>query len=357
MATVYKRDKSKYWYTRFQWRGTEYRESTKQTTKAAAQRYLRQRIAELERFDADGGPRRTFKETHERFAREHLVSLKESSVERYASSIVVLHKFFEHHYLDEITRGAISDYVSVRKEKVSDTAIRRDLACLSSMMSCAVQWEWIKQNPLKGYSRRSLKESPPRTRYLSLDEFDALLNATPPDMTTLVVLAVETGMRMGEMLSLTWQQIDQQRQEIRLTETKTDEPRTIPLSPKASAHLSAHPRHITSPFVFHDSNGEPWKQRNVSHRFANTVKRAGLTDFRFHDLRHTFASWAVQGQHDWLKAPMDLYRLQKWLGHKWPHMTQRYAHLTSDDLHAVVDRVGTVSGTPARDLPGEAVEK
>jgi integrase len=140
-------------------------------------------------------------------------------------------------------------------------------------------------------------------------------------------------MRRGELLNLTWTQIDLDRREITLIVTKNGKPRVIPLTHEAIAVLTSLPRYPASPQVFHNPfTGRPIQY--VKTAFSNTLRRARIENFRFHDIRHTFASWAVQ-------SGMDLFRLSRILGHSTTEMTQRYAHLATRDLHKAIREMET----------------
>ena len=111
--------------------------------------------------------------------------------------------------------------------------VRRDLAFLSSLFSAAIRWEWADTNPVTAAGKRSLKEARPRTRFLTRDEFAALRRAAPDYLKPILTLAVETGMRREELLSLTVRAIDIERREIHLDKTKTNAPRRVPLTDTA----------------------------------------------------------------------------------------------------------------------------
>jgi len=147
-------------------------------------------------------------------------------------------------------------------------------------------------------------------------------------------MGVETGMRLEELLSLKWEQVDLERREVRLVRTKTNRPRVVPLSTRAVAVLAATGGPLgASTYVFINSaTGD--RYRKIRRAFRTACRRAGLEDVRFHDLRHTFASWAVQ-------SGADLYRLSRILGHTTLQMTTRYAHLSTQHLHEVIKRMAT----------------
>src|SRR6185312_12533547 len=247
----------------------------------------------------------------------------------YVTSARALYPHFQDKYLDEITRKAWSDYVTARRQAgVSPAALNRDRACLSKMFSVAIAADLADANRVSAFARQ--REPTGRVRFLTKDEYVRLLTAAPEDMRPVIVVAVNTGMRMGEILNLTWGQVDFERAEIHIPEAK-GEPRAIPMPPPAAAQISAQPRGIHRQIFRVTESRNPIAA--VSQRFANIVRAAKLKDLRFHDLRHTFASWATKGWHDWQDGPMRRDRLQLWLGHKSPAMTQRYAHLDTEDLH------------------------
>ena len=182
-----------------------------------------------------------------------------------------------------------------------------------------------------GRAKKPLKESPPRVRFLKdRHEFAKLLAEMPARDHVLVTVAVETGMRRGELLALEWADVDLDRREIYIPDSKNYDPRVVPLSRDCVDALSAHPRHLKSPLVFRDDAGAALSTSTLSHRFRLAARRAGIEDFRFHDLRHTFGSWKVQAGHD-------LYRVGKMLGHRTLAQTQRYAHLRPTDLRDLVE--------------------
>ena len=157
--------------------------------------------------------------------------------------------------------------------------------------------------------------------------------AASEDLKPILVLSVETGLRKEELLGLNVASIDFRRRELHLEHTKTNTPRRVPLSPTALTTIRnlleqrSRPR---SAYLFCKSDGA--RIGNPRKAFEGACARAGIGDFRFHDLRHTFASWFVQ-------EGGDLYRLSRILGHTTIHMTSRYAHLRTDDLHDELERV------------------
>ena len=331
MAAVYKR--GSVWWVRFRLNGVHVRRSAKTTKKVEAQAYLH-RLVEEHSQAARGEvlSRHLLNEAIARFFEE--ASLKAGTLEGYGSHSRTIGRLLGHLHLDEMTRRVLADFVATRKRTgVTDATIRRDLAVLGSVCSMAVRWGWIETSPISTFNKRALKVSRPRVRFLSREEFSRLHEAASAELKSILVLSVETGLRKEELLGLTVAGIDLRRRELHLEHTKTDTPRRVPLSPAALSTIRdileqrSRPR---SAYLFCKSDGT--RIGNPRKAFEGACARAGIEDFRFHDLRHTFASW-------WVQQGGDLYRLSRILGHSSLLMSSRYAHLRTDDLHDELERV------------------
>ncbi len=343
MANVYKRASGTYW-VRFQWCGQEVRKSARTASRSVAQQFLARLLEEHRRLDRGGRQRHTFKEALNRYAVEYMPNLKPASEARYRTSFIKLEGSFGNLYLDEITRGRLADYASERlKGGVKASTVRRDLATLSSLCSCAVAWDWLEINPVRQFGKRHLKEARPQTTYPSVEQVDRLIAASSPAMVgRIIALLSQTGMRMDEVCGLEWSQVSLTRHEIRLTKTKTSSPRVIPLSDDALGTIVGTPRHITSGYVFWHSDGQRYVE--FSGVFRKIAVRAKIK-CRCHDLRHHFAS-------EFAQRTGDLAALQAILGHKAIAMTMRYSHLVTEHLHRAMRRhaeAGTKVGTRAPD--------
>jgi integrase/recombinase XerD len=239
-------------------------------------------------------------------------------------------------YLDEITRGRLADYASDRmKAGTKGATVRRDLATLSCLCSCAVSWDYLDANPVKQFSKRHIRESPPRTTYPTTEQVDRLVANAPVMAARVIRFLAETGMRQEEVCGLEWSQVSIQRREVRLTKTKTSSPRVVPLSDIAIGTLVGTPRHTTSPYVFWHRDGI--RYTSFANSFALVARRAEVP-FRCHDLRHAFAS-------GFLQATGDIPALQAILGHRSIQMTMRYAHMVTSHLHRAMADFGTKTGT------------
>ena len=215
--------------------------------------------------------------------------------------------------------------------------VNRLLATLKHMFTKAVEWEMVEEATLKRIGKaKFLEENNRRLRYLSKEECQGLIKACDSHLRPIVITALNTGMRKGEILSLTWDRADLKQGFILLDQTKNGERREIPINGtlreallELSQGTKERPRRIDIPYVFYDpANGKAYK--DVKRSFHSACKRAKIKDFRFHDMRHTFASHLVM-------AGVDLTTVKELLGHKQLTMTLRYAHLAPSHKVKAVD--------------------
>jgi len=209
----------------------------------------------------------------------------------------------------------------------TDATVNREMATLRHMLNKAVEWGLLEVSPFRKGARLTLRENNQRHRYLTEEEIERLLSACSPHLKPIVELALHTGMRKGELLNLRWEQIRDGF--IYLTETKSGKARQIPLSDRAAQVLRELQirNKWKSPHVCIGPDGKQLK--DVKRSFNAACRRAGIEDFRFHDLRHTFASHLVM-------RGANLKAVQRLLGHSDSKMTDRYAHLSPDHLRESV---------------------
>lgn len=213
----------------------------------------------------------------------------------------------------------------------------RLLATFKHMFTKAVEWEMVEEATLKRIRKvKFLEENNRRLRYLSREECQGLIKACDSHLRPIVITALNTGMRKGEILSLTWDRVDLKHGFILLDQTKNGERREIPINGtlreaflELSQGTKERPRRIDIPYVFYDpANGKAYK--DVKRSFHSACKRAKITNFHFHDSRHTFASHLVM-------AGVDLTTVKELLGHKHLTMTLRYSHLAPSHKVKAVD--------------------
>lgn len=211
----------------------------------------------------------------------------------------------------------IQRYYNEVMHRASAATANRHLSLLRLMFNKAKAWgDFYGDNPCAPV--KPMRESPGRLRYLTVEEMERLLAACHPRLFPVVLLAVLTGMRRGEIQRLDWKDVDLKQGHLYLLITKSGRPRELPIGGKLHALLgSLGPR----------PEGKVFNLPNIMwiRYWERALKAAGIRDFRFHDLRHTFASHFIMRTNN-------LPALQKLLGHSTPAMTLRYAHLSKGHL-------------------------
>jgi len=251
------------------------------------------------------------------------------------------------------------------KRGLKNTSINKVLNVLKHMFTKAVEWDMVESETLKRIRKvKPLRDDSKRLRFLSKEECSALLDNCKGYLHSIVTFALNTGCRRGEILSLKWDNVDMKHGFIKLDKTKNGERREIPINDTLRSVLQGITRRLDIPYVFFDSiTGKPYQSVKRSfntalknaevekctkcdyQRAANKTQtaiqhcplcnsematRKGITDFHFHDLRHTFASHLVM-------AGVDLTTVSRLLGHKSLTMTLRYSHLAPNHLQSAVN--------------------
>ncbi len=207
----------------------------------------------------------------------------------------------------------------------------RYMAALSHAFTIAVnEWGWLEDSPMRKVSKPSLPRG--RVRFLDDDERDRLLKSCRKSdneyLYTVVVLALSTGMRKSEIMGLSWKDVDLNEKRITLLETKNNEIRVLPITGHALELLKAHVRRIDTELLF-PSKLNSAKPIDLRMPWETALKNARIEDFRFHDLRHSAASYlAMNGA--------SLAEIAEVLGHKTLQMVRRYAHLSEAHTTSVV---------------------
>jgi integrase len=256
------------------------------------------------------------KVTFRQFAPEYLgYSQSNKSLTSYNRDRITIDRwlipFFGDHYLFQISLVDTECYKQERLTVVDPSTVNKEVNCLKAMLNKAVAWGYLQTQPLRGM--KGLREPPGRLRYLTLEEKARLLDAcaSPPYLRPIVDLAMHTGMRRSEILSLRWADVDLRRRTIALTHTKNNERRVIPVNDTVAVTLKVLPRHVDTDLLFPAVNGPM-----VTRAFWRACRKARLPNLRFHDLRHTFASYLAMGG-------FNLRTIQQLLGHRHLRMTSR----------------------------------
>lgn len=341
MATIYKR--GKIWWGRAQRKGQEYRKSLETRDRPTAEKRLQLWLKELEAQSWGGRARLTFANAARQFIVGYLPTLKPKAALRYGVSLKWLSDKFGDLMLDQIGREELSAFESWRRALgVSNPTIRRDLACLSSLFSYCEDQEWIddNNNPVPGFlkrrAKRGLTESPGKRRYLTPAEEAALLDKAGELTRDAVCVAIDTGLRLSEQLSLTWPQVDFRRGMIETTaDTKNGRKRWVPMPERAAQILAQRKaRNLPSFYVFCHDDGTPFT--TFDNGFRASLCRAKLAKASWHDLRRTAGCRWLQ------RDKRSMEEVARLLGHSSVAVTENsYAFLEEETVAQEVSRTKT----------------
>ena len=314
-------------------RGKRIRE-TIGTSKKLAETVLQKRkvqIAENRFLDIKKKPKITLKELINLYLKEFSKPNKRSYIGDVSRANNLLSYFGENKLVAEITPLDIEKFKAYRKDKVKPATINRELALLKHVYTKGIEWGKVFDNPVKKV--KLFKEDNRRSRFLSQEEIGRLLACANGQLKAILITALHTGMRRSEIFNLKWKDIDFETGYITVLNSKNGEKRDIPLSATLTKTLKNVIRYIGSEYVFRGKHGELVK--DISRSFATTLSKAAITDFRFHDFRHTFASHLVM-------KGTDLKTVQELLGHRTFEMTLRYSHLSPDHKRKAIQNMDTI---------------
>jgi integrase len=339
--------RNKVWWMRVTVNGRQYRRSTGTTDKKVAEKIYHKvntDIAERKFFEVDEARQHTFDEMVEKFMKEHAPKREITTQVRYKVSLTHLKPYFSGMLLADITSKTISAYYQRRKDEEAAVAtINREFDLISKAFNLAwKQWEWCKENPCQKVQKEP--ENNQVDRWLTNDEYQRLINASAGylngQLTDIILVALNTSMRQGEILNLKWQDIDLFRKIITVMKTKNKHPKTIPMNDTVYDILlrKRQGKVISiSGYVFATENGTIIRARNLITAFDKAVAKAEIENFTFHCLRHTSATWMIQNG-------TDIYTVSKILGHKDIRTTARYAHHYPESLRPgvmILDKIST----------------
>ena len=264
--------------------------------------------------------------------KDHLkVTCKPSTYRRCLSAIdgkIVSH--LGSHTLRSLNAGEIQKYSDMRLAVVKPATVRHELMILSGMFREAVKRELIPANPLRLVNKPRVQNEV--IRYLDPEEEERLIGIAPEPLKTAIVVAIHSGMRDGEQRSLMWNDVRSDEGVIVVRESKSGKPRRIPMNRPLREAIESIEQYPDSPYVFTNP-----ATRKPYDRFNNTTWRrilgkAGIQDFRWHDLRHTFGSRLAQ-------AGVPITAIRDLLGHSQIQVTMRYAHLAPSNLRDAVQKL------------------
>lgn len=328
--SLYRRDDSRTWWISINSCGRRIRQSTGTENKKLAEKIYAKIVTEIEEgryFDSLKAKRITFAEMVTKYKSKYQHARDEYTIKRLLPA-------FGHLMLAEITTELVSDYRDERLKSVRPATVYQELALMRRMFNVARrEWKWTKENPVSDLSF-SVGNKNARDRWLTLEEERLLLSkaANPSWLRPLLIVALHTGMRRGEILDLMWRDLDFNRRLITIQKSKNGEKRGIPMSQTVFLCLKNWGRVV-------DISGRvfPFAVRSLRAAFEKTLEKAGIENFHFHDLRHTFATRLVQ-------KGVDLYKVKELLGHKTINMTMRYAHHYPESLRSSVEVLDSCHG-------------
>lgn len=334
---LFKRQDSIYWWVRFTApNGREIRRSAGTTDKRQAKEYEDSLKAKLWRVANLGEkPRRTWQEAVTRFVEEQE---SQPSLPVQKMHLRSLDKWLRGRYLDEIGRDVLDNVAKARKaEDVSPATVNRMLEVARSVLRRAArEWEWIDKAPYV----RMLPVQKKRIRWITREEANRLIASLPEHLADMASFTLAAGPRERNVTHLEWSQVDMVRRVawIHADQSKTKKAYSIPLNSDALAVIRRQiGKHETRVFTY---KGKPVERCN-NHGWRTGLRKAGITNFRWHDLRHTWASWHVQ-------SGTSLQALMEFGGWSTIEMVMCYAHLSAGQLahHAEnIVAIRTFSGT------------
>lgn len=272
-----------------------------------------------------------------------------STVKRYSAFLKkdILPKL-GHLTLKEANAGHIQKYGDERLKTVAPATARQELMFLSGMFREAIKRDMLDRNPVARVDKPSIDNQ--IVRYLDPDEERRLLGFSPEPLRTAILISIHSGLRDGELRNLTWADVRLRNRFIVVRNTKSKRDRVVPMSKTLYGVLEKLPRHIKSPYVITNTDTATKYDHFNNTSWRKALTDAGIKNFRWHDLRHTFGSRLAQ-------AGVPILAIKELMGHSQITVTMRYAHLAPSNLTAavtVLDQDPQMStGEPSREKKGQ----
>lgn len=327
--SLYKRKDSSVWWVKITVGRQKVQRSTGTDDKIKAQEFhdrLKAKLWDEERLGVK--PSHSWKEAVIRWLNE--TSDKATHKEDKAK-LAWLDSYLGELMMDEINLEVIDRIRAAKLKEASKATVNRYLALVRSILIRARdEWEWIERSP----KIRLFKENNSRERSLTIEQAKILLDELPVHQRSTVLFALATGLRLSNVVKLEWAQVnlDLKHAWVKGNESKNRRPIATPLNDAAievlQQQLGKHPVRV---FTY---LGRPFTAANTK-AWKSALERAGIEDFRWHDLRHTWATWQRQ-------AGTPTHELQRLGGWKTAAMVDRYAHVAPDNLAQAASRLNAV---------------
>ncbi len=296
------------------------------TSRLVAKRFTKSTEIAMEQGDYAPRSSMTVGELMQKYEAEYLPTLKNGG-DPHKWRVRLLKRYFNDLPLADLTPAHLAKYRDERQLKVAPLTVKRDLSVLSSAINTAVM-EWDIPLDLNPVSKIRFKNADvPRDRRLQHGEEELLLNRAYPCLKRQIIVAIETAMRQGEIYNIRKCDINFQNQTLQIPETKTDKPRTIPLSKRALKALTEQMRasgnvvQLTDRPIFDVNRWTEWN------RFTRLKEECGIEDLRFHDLRHEATSRLFE-------RGFNVMEVASITGHENLKHLKRYTHIKPESLVA-----------------------
>jgi len=264
------------------------------------------------------------------------------------STLKKLQAFFNGKRLNEISPILIESYRSMRKKQkkgsgekaktLKNSTINREVEVLRKMLNIAIDNNWLDNNPCSSKRIRPLREDRNRERFLNPEEEATLIEKCVGEfsyMRPIIITALNTAMRKGEILNLTWKNVNLDRNFITVTKTKSGQDRYIPISPILRKELLQLNKNVISDYVFtNPETKNPY--HDLKRSFPSICKKAEIEGIVFHDLRHTAATRMVA-------CGVDLVTVKDILGHSDIKTTMRYSHPVPENKLEAIKKLSEYS--------------
>jgi len=340
MGTVFLRNNS--WVIEYKLNNKKKREAVGKKnliTKTMAREVLKKRelqvkLGQLDLLDAEIP---TFKDFSNKYIQYITETNKKRSWKRDITSIEHFGNLFNDKKLFDITPGDIDDYKKIRLQKVKPGTVNRELNCIRYMFNLAKRWKnFFGDNPvsISGLISVDYKVE----RILSYEEEERLFKNCNEYLRDIIIIALNTGMRRGEILNLRWEWLDFKNSVVTLpqTHTKSQKIRKIPINSKLrTLLLKLSMKKRDQDYVFPSISSKSGHMEGVKRSFMSACKKAGIEGLRFHDLRHTAATRMIENG-------ANIVAVSRILGHSDVKITMRYAH-PEDSLKEAVESLAKCS--------------